>query len=111
MGLSSFFKNLFGSAKETSNELADKAEIATEHAKETAMPYLEKAEAFAEETFEQVKEASEPLIEKAKSLSTEAKEVFSDYAEKASESLGDVIKNVKESTSNKKINKSEESAD
>ena len=26
MGLSSFFKNLFGSAKETASELADKAE-------------------------------------------------------------------------------------
>lgn len=68
MELPSFFKSLFGSAKEAANELADKAEIAAGRAKETAMPYLEKAEAFAEETFEQVKEASELVIEKAESL-------------------------------------------
>ena len=30
MGLSTFFKNLFGSAKETANELADKAEATFE---------------------------------------------------------------------------------
>jgi hypothetical protein len=111
MGLSSFLKNLFGSAKETASELADKAELAVEQAKETAMPYLEKAEAFAEETFEQAKEASEPLIEKAESFSAEAKEVVSDYADKASDALGDVIKNVKESTSHEKINKAEEGTD
>lgn len=111
MGVSSFFKNLFGSAKEAANELADKAEIAAEQVKETATPYLEKAEKFVEEKFEQAKEASEPLIEKAETFSAEAKEVVIDYAEKASDALGDVIKNVKEKTSNERINKTEEDAD
>lgn len=97
MGLSSFFKNLFGSVKKTTNELADKAEIATEHAKETAMPYFEKAETFAEEKFEHAKKASEPLIEKAETLSVEAKQAISDNAEKARHALEDVIKNLKKS--------------
>lgn len=111
MGLTSFFKNLFGSAKKTTNELADKAEIAAEHAKETAKPYLEKAETFVEEKFKEVKEASEPLIEKAEAFTEDAKETISDYAEKATDALSDVIKNVKERTSDDRTNKIEEDAD
>lgn len=114
MGLSSFFKNLFGSVKKTTNELADKAEIAAEHAKETATPYFEKAETFVEEKFERAKEASEPLIEKAETLSREAKQAISDNAEKASDALGDVIKNLKNSANengSERINRIEEDAD
>jgi hypothetical protein len=106
MGLSSFFKNLFGSANKTASKLADKAEIAVEQVKETAMPYLEKTEKFTQETFEQVKEASEPLIEKAESFSAEAKEVVSDYAEKTNDAIADVIKKVKERASDENTNKS-----
>jgi hypothetical protein len=110
MGLSSFFKNLFGSTKETANEVADIAKIATEQAKETAKPYIDKAETFVEEKFEEAKEATEPLMEKAAVSATETKEVVSDYAAKASDALGDVIKNVKEKASTEKTIKKEEDA-
>ena len=56
MGLASFFKNLFGTTKETATDLATKAESKLDQAKETAIPYLEKAETAAEETFEKIKE-------------------------------------------------------
>ena len=57
MGLSSFFKNLFGSAKDSTTDLANQAEVKFEQAKEAAAPYIEKAETFAEETIAKSKEA------------------------------------------------------
>ncbi len=85
MGLSSFFKNLFGSTKESATELANSAESTLEQVKEAAAPYVEKAETFVEETIDKVKEVSEPIIDRA-----------SEYAEKATEAVSDVIDSVKE---------------
>ena len=64
MGLSSFFKKLFGSTKETASELADKAETTFEQAKETAAPYLEKAETLVADTFEKAKELLDSEIQR-----------------------------------------------
>jgi len=52
MGIGGFFKNLFGSAKENIDSIADKAEDlagdAIEKAKEAATPLVEKAEEYVE---------------------------------------------------------------
>lgn len=98
MGLSSFFKNLFDSAKETANEIANKAEIATEEAKIASTPYLEKAEKVTEETIEKVKEAAAPIIEKAEEYVEQAKEALDEYSDKAGEILGGVLENLKSDT-------------
>ncbi|MEP6804050.1 MAG: YtxH domain-containing protein [Flavobacterium sp.] len=98
MGVSSFFKNLFGSAKDSTTNLATEAEIKFEQAKEAAAPYIDKAEVFAEETIEKVKEASEPILENAVEYAHKAKDIVSEYIEKASDSLSDVIDSVKEKT-------------
>lgn len=98
MGLTSFFKNLFGSTKESVTELANNAESTFEHAKEAAAPYIEKAETFAEETIDKVKEVSEPIIDRASDYADKAKETVSEYADKASEAISDVIDSVKEKT-------------
>ncbi|MEO8237839.1 MAG: YtxH domain-containing protein [Flavobacterium sp.] len=99
MGLSSFFKNLFGSTKDSSaNEIADQAETTFEQAKETTAPYIEKAETFVEETFAKVREASEPALESAVEYAHHAKDIVSEYVEKASDSINDVIDSIKEKT-------------
>jgi vacuolar-type H+-ATPase subunit H len=99
MGLSSFFKNLFGSAKESATDLAHQAETAFEQAKETASPYIDKAEAFAEDAIAKAKEASEPIIDSATEYASQAKDIVSEYVEKASDSFSAVIDSVKEKTS------------
>ena len=96
MGLSSFFKNLFGSAKETSSDVAVKVEDAFEQAKEEAAPLIHKAETFAEETFAKAKEASEPLLDSAAEYAAQAKDMVSEYVEKASDSISEVIESVKQ---------------
>lgn len=98
MGVTSFFKNLFGSAKETTSELADKAELTLEHAKENAAPYIEKADAFVEDSIEKAKEAATPIIEKANDYANQTKEAVSEYAEEAGDMLGNIVNTVKEST-------------
>ncbi|TDW46365.1 hypothetical protein EV144_10629 [Flavobacterium sp. 270] len=98
MGLSSFFKNLFGTSKDSTSDLATEAENTFEQAKETAAPYIDKAETFAEETIEKVKDAAEPIIESAADYVHHAKDIMSEYVEKASESLNDVIDSIKEKT-------------
>jgi hypothetical protein len=109
MGLGSFFKNLFGSAKTTTATMADKAEHVVEDtmakAKEAAAPILEKVEEYAEvakekasefsekaeevisDTIETVKEKSAPIIAKAEELAEEAKEKISDTFEAAKEKV------------------------
>ena len=104
MGLSSFFKNLFGTAKDSATDLAHQAETTFEQAKEAAAPYIDKAETFAEETFAKAKEASEPLIETATDYAHQAKDIVSEYVEKASDSISDVIDSVKEIKSEWLIN-------
>ena len=64
MGLGNFFKNLFGSAKETASEVSDKAEVVLDKAKETATEYAGKAEKFVEEKIEQAKEKHPEVVEK-----------------------------------------------
>lgn len=99
MGLSSFFKNLFGSTKDSSaNEIADQAETTFEQAKEAAAPYIEKAETFVEETFAKAREASEPALESTVEYAHHAKDIVSEYVEKASDSISDVIDSIKEKT-------------
>jgi uncharacterized protein YjbJ (UPF0337 family) len=70
MGLGSFFKNLFGSAKEKAGEIADKTENFVEEsyekAKETAAPIIDKVENFAEETMDKAKEKIEEYVPAAK---------------------------------------------
>ena len=72
MGLGSFFKNLFGSAKETASEVADKAEIVLDQAKEKATEYAAKAEDYVEKAVEKIYEIknrprNNPLIVHLKS--------------------------------------------
>jgi polyhydroxyalkanoate synthesis regulator phasin len=95
MGVSSFFKNLFGTAKKTANEIVEQAETVVEEtkiaakpyvdkaedfieetvtkAKETATPYIEKTETFIEETIEKVKVATKPLLEKPEKITGDPK--------------------------------------
>ena len=46
MGLGNFFKNLFGSAKETVHQEAEKAEASIENIKESASELADKAKHF-----------------------------------------------------------------
>lgn len=109
MGLGSFFKNLFGSAKTSAEEMADKAEHLVDETiartKENAVPLIEKAEEYAEvakekagqfsekaeeklsEVIEVVKEKSAPIIAKAEEFSEEAKEKLSETLETAKEKI------------------------
>lgn len=91
MGLSSFFKNLFGKTQETSTQI----ENTDQHTNENA--YIEKAENFVEETLSKVKEVSEPILEDAAEFTNQAKDIISEYAEKAADSINDIIDSVKES--------------
>ncbi|KRD08073.1 hypothetical protein ASE21_15350 [Flavobacterium sp. Root901] len=56
MGLSSFFSNLFGSAKATTAVLADEAENTFEDVKEAAEPILENAADLIHDVFDSIKE-------------------------------------------------------
>jgi ElaB/YqjD/DUF883 family membrane-anchored ribosome-binding protein len=98
MGVNSFLKNLFGSAKETTNKLADKAEQTLEHTKENTSPYIEKADAFANESIEKTKEAATPILEKVNDYTHQTKEVVGEYSDEATKALLNIVKTVKEST-------------
>jgi ElaB/YqjD/DUF883 family membrane-anchored ribosome-binding protein len=78
MGLASFFRNLFGSAKTSAEEMADKAEH------------------IVDETIAKAKENAAPLIEKVEEYSEVAKEKVEQFSEKAEETIGEVIQTVKE---------------
>lgn len=56
MGLTSFFTNLFGSAKETTSDLAAQAENTVEEIKEAAEPLLENAADLISDVFDSIKE-------------------------------------------------------
>ena len=92
MGLASFFKNLFGSAKTSAEEMAHKAEH------------------IVDETIAKAKENTAPLIEKADHYSEVAKEKAGEFSEKAEEALTEVIETVKEKSA-PIIAKAEEFAD
>ncbi len=109
MGVGSFFKNLFGSAKTSTADMADKAEHLVEDtvakAKEAAAPIIDKVEEYAEaakekagefsekaeevinEAIETVKEKSAPVIAKVEEFAEEAKEKISDTIETAKEKV------------------------
>jgi len=89
MGVSSFFKNLFGKALVSTNE-----EIGIQT--EEKASYLEKAETFAEETFSKAKDASEPILEDVVEYASQAKDIVSEYVEKATHTINDIIDSVKE---------------
>ncbi|WP_281235307.1 YtxH domain-containing protein [Flavobacterium gelatinilyticum] len=80
MGLSSFFKNLFGPAKETAEDFADKAET------------------IAEGAITKIQEVSEPILQTAADFANEAKNALTEYADKASDTLHDIIDSITEST-------------
>ena len=109
MGLGSFFKNLFGSAKTSAEDMTDKAEHIVEEpvakAQETVAPLIEKADQYAEvakekagefsekaeevltEVIETVKEKSAPIIAKAEEFVEDAKEKLSETIETAKEKV------------------------
>lgn len=96
MGVTSFFKNIFGSAKEKASELADLSENVIEQAKEAATPILEKAGDAIETAVEQAKEAATPILEKANEYADQAKSKADEYSEKANDLLEDAVAQAKE---------------
>ncbi|MFB9108835.1 YtxH domain-containing protein [Flavobacterium gyeonganense] len=91
MGLSSFFKNLFGKNQERSTQI----ENPDQHTGEKA--YIEKTENLVEETLNKLKEVSEPILEDAAEFTNHAKDILSEYAEKTADSINDIVDAVKES--------------
>ena len=100
MGVSSFFKNLFGTAKESATNLTAKAEESLEQAKDNLKPYLEKLEDYTEEVIDKTKTTATPYYEKAESLVEEtiikAKEVSEPYIEKAKIYAAESFETIKE---------------
>ncbi|MCL6461965.1 MAG: hypothetical protein I4O51_08860 [Flavobacterium micromati] len=129
MGVSSFLKNLFGSAKGTATTLTNKADdsfIQTkeklrpylekvedytvdviEKARETVAPYLDKAELLAQETFVNAKESAGPYIEKTKSFATESFETIKENAAPIVENIESLATQTKEKV-NEYADKAEE---
>ena len=100
MGIGGFFKNLFSSAKQNVDQMADRAEFFAEETiekvKVAAVPVLEKVDTFAEEAKEKVTEYV-PIAEEAIENAFETvKEKAGEFAIKAEEMAGNVIDTVKE---------------
>jgi len=81
MGVSSFFKNLFGKANIDVDSLANQAESLT-------------SDAIAK-----TKEVSAPLMEKVEDMAETAKEKIIEYAPAAEETIDNIIKTLKEKAS------------
>ena len=81
MGVSSFFKNLFGKANIDVDSLANQAET------------------MATDAIAKVKEASAPLVDKVEDFVEVAKEKVMEYAPAAEETLNNAIETVKEKAS------------
>ena len=103
MGVSSFFKNLFGSAKDSAATIAEKIDINLSQSKEAATPYMEKAEELAEETIskvetalEEAKLAAAPILEKAENYADQVQETITEFSQEAGEKLGNAIASIKE---------------
>jgi uncharacterized protein YjbJ (UPF0337 family) len=136
MGIGSFFKNLLGTAKNSAEEMADKAEHLVEEtiakAKETAAPMLEKVEGYAEvakekagqfsekaegtisEVIETVKEKSAPIISKAEEFAEDAKEKLSETIETAKDKVNSFVNDGSHDTKEPEVtnrNSVEEDAD
>lgn len=114
MGISSFLKNLFGSAKDSAATIADKVDVNFAQAKDAETPYITKAEEFAEETISKATEATKelvtkaeialedaklaagPLVEMAENYAGQAKEVISEFSHEASETIDKTITTLSE---------------
>ena len=95
MGLGQFFKDLFGSAKETASKTADKTEVVFDEAKIKASEYAGKAEVYVEEKVKDIKEAYPEMAEKVERYTEKAKDVVSEYAEKIGDKVEDVVEDVR----------------
>jgi ElaB/YqjD/DUF883 family membrane-anchored ribosome-binding protein len=86
MGVLSFFKNLFGTAKESATHLTSIAEESFEQTKSNIKPYVEKLEDYTENAIDKTKKSTKPFLEKAESLVEEtivkAKNSAEPYIEK-----------------------------
>jgi len=96
MGLGQFFKDLFGSAKETASKTADKTEVVFDEAKVKASEYAAKAEVYVEEKVKDIKEAYPEMAEKVERYTEKAKDVVSEYAEKIGDKVENVVEDVRE---------------
>lgn len=94
MGVSSFFKNLFGKPKDSDVQ----TESTSEQTEEAAISYsfIEKAETLTDQTFIKIKEVSEPILEDAVEYASQAKDIISEYVEKTTDTINDIIDSVKE---------------
>ena len=94
MGVSSFFKNLFGKPKDPDVQ----TESTSEQTEKTAISYsfIEKAETLTDQTFIKIKEVSEPILEDAVEYASQAKDIISEYVEKTTDTINDIIDSVKE---------------
>jgi ElaB/YqjD/DUF883 family membrane-anchored ribosome-binding protein len=100
MGLGNYFKNLFGSAKESTEKMVDKAEIfaqeASEKIREVATPLVDKLEDFAEDVKDKAEEYMPQAKEKIEEVYETAREKVSEYAQKAEHFTEDTITKVKD---------------
>lgn len=76
MGIGSFFKNLFSSAKVEQT--------------------VEQAENFADEAITKAKESAAPIVEKVEDLAEQATEKVKEFIPKAAESIDNLVEAVKE---------------
>lgn len=81
MGVSSFFKNLFGKANIDVDSIANQAE------------------SFTSEAIAKTKEAATPLVDKVEDLAETAKEKIMEYVPAAEETIDNIIATVKEKAS------------
>lgn len=104
MGIASFFKKLFGSTKQATDEWIEKSEGVLKKTKENTATYIEEADDYIEKSIEETKEASAPLIEKAIDYSQQATEVVSTSKDKVGNMLGEILKSVKDNSTETLIN-------
>ncbi|KFF06805.1 YtxH domain-containing protein [Flavobacterium reichenbachii] len=71
MGLSSFFTNLFGRAKETTAEFSEQAESTIEKVKEAAEPILDTAVEYAEKVSDSINDIIDSVKEAASEITEE----------------------------------------
>ena len=81
MGVSSFFKNLFGKANIDVDSLANQAE------------------SLASDAIAKTKEVSSPLMDKVEDFAETAKEKIMEYVPAAEETIDNIIETVKEKAS------------
>lgn len=102
MGVSSFLKNLFGTAKETATTLTNQADKSLEQAKDNIKPFLEKLEDYTEDIIDKTKTTAKPYFKQAESLVEEtfvkAKQSTEPYIEKTKIYATENFEAIKENT-------------